>query len=172
VTIDEFVAALDDRGRPSAPQAVDAFEREVGHALPEDYRGFLALCNGGYAAGRLVFTGPATAGGDEGAAINHVGGLRREYGFSLQQRRNRFQGGELRIPRSLLWIMDDPFGNAFCLGVADAERGRVYLWDHEAEPDPDEWDGQVETAGNLTLLAGSFREFVAGVREADDEIEP
>ena len=41
-------------------------------------------------------------------------------------------------------------GNAICLGLSGEHRGRVYFWDHENEPDPDEWDGEVETAGNLT----------------------
>jgi cell wall assembly regulator SMI1 len=165
VTIDEFIAAMTDRGKPAAPQAIEAFEREIGQALPEDYRRFLAECNGGYAAGRLAF-----GSGPDCVAVNHVAGLqRREYAFSLPQRRRILQGPEPRIPRSLIPIMDDPLGNAVCLGVAGAEHGRVHFWDHEDKPDPDEWDGEMETAGNLRLLAESFTEFVAGLREFDDE---
>ena len=165
VTIEEFIAAMTDRGKPAAPQAVEAFEREIGEALPEDYRRFLAECDGGYVAGRLAF-----GAGPDCVAVNHVGGLqRREYAFSLRQRRRIFQGAEPRIPRSVIWIMDDPLGNAVCLGIAGAERGRVYFWDHEDAPDPEEWDGEAETAGNLRLLAGSFTELVAGLREFDDE---
>ena len=74
-----------------------------------------------------------------------------------------------RIPVDLLWIMGDPFGNAICLGVGGTHRGRIYFWDHEMEPDPDSWDGQVDTAGNVSLIAGSFAEFVAGLRPTSDE---
>jgi hypothetical protein len=37
------------------------------------------------------------------------------------------------------------------------------------EPDPDSWDGQVDTAGNVSLIAGSFTEFVAGLKPTADE---
>ncbi|MFN0121002.1 MAG: hypothetical protein ACKV2V_10905 [Blastocatellia bacterium] len=59
--------------------------------------------------------------------------------------------------------MDDPFGNAVCVGLHDPYRGRIYFWDHEAEPDPDEWNGEVETAGNVRLIASSFTDFVGGL---------
>lgn len=64
--------------------------------------------------------------------------------------------------------MDDPFGNAICLGISGNERGKVYFWDHEMEPD-DDWDGRLETAGNVQLIADSFTEFVAGLAPNDDE---
>lgn len=62
--------------------------------------------------------------------------------------------------------MDDPFGNAICLGLSDSHRGYVFFWDHEAEPGTETWDGRVDTAGNITLLALSFTEFIAGLRES------
>jgi hypothetical protein len=65
--------------------------------------------------------------------------------------------------------MDDPFGNAICLGVSGKHRGKVYFWDHEHEPDEEDWDGRVETAGNVKLLAASFTDFVAGSRELEDD---
>src|SRR5207244_4174346 len=54
--------------------------------------------------------------------------------------------------------------NAICLGVAGKHRWHVFFWDNEDESDPDEWDGEVETAGNVTLHANSFADFVAGLR--------
>ena len=65
--------------------------------------------------------------------------------------------------------MDDPFGNAICLGVTGVHRGQVYFWDHENMPDPELWDGSVQTAGNLDLLANSFTDFVAGLTPTADE---
>jgi anti-sigma B factor antagonist len=72
--------------------------------------------------------------------------------------------------------MDDPGGNLICLGVSGPDRGRVYFWDHECEPDPDEWDGRVETAGNIHPITRSFAEFLRGIRmregaEPPSEIE-
>jgi hypothetical protein len=59
--------------------------------------------------------------------------------------------------------MDDAFGNALCLGVAGDLRGRVYFWDHEKAPAAGAWNGRLETAANVRLLAESFTEFVAGL---------
>jgi tetratricopeptide (TPR) repeat protein len=98
------------------------------------------------------------------AGVHHIGGFRDEPYFSLPWNRDCYDG---RIPAALIWINDDPFGDANCLGVAGEHRGRVYFWDHENEPDED-WDGSVEMAGNLTLVANSFTEYVAGLRELDD----
>ncbi|HYR10999.1 MAG TPA: SMI1/KNR4 family protein [Longimicrobium sp.] len=158
MTIDEFVATLSHRGPPLAPEEIDAFEREIGHTLPEDYRRFLSLCNGGFGGGRFWFVD---------AGVHHVGGLREESSFSLRHARRVYQLDEPRIPRSLIWIMDDPFGNAICLGVSGIERDRVFFWDHEGEPDPENWDGQAITADNVEMLAESFTDFVEGLEESD-----
>jgi hypothetical protein len=97
--------------------------------------------------------------------VHHIGGFREESDFSLESARECYVG---RIPDDLLWIMDDPFGNAICLGIRGIHRGRIYFWDHEMEPDPNGWDGQVDTEGNVSLIANSFTEFVAGLKPTRD----
>jgi hypothetical protein len=97
-----------------------------------------------------------------------VGGLREESSFSLREYRRTHQVEERWIPRSLIWIMDDPFGNAICLGLTGIERNRVFFWDHESMPDPGEWDGEAVTALNVEMLAESFTDFVEGLEESDD----
>jgi len=67
-----------------------------------------------------------------------------------------------------MWIMDDPFGNAICLAVRGDGKGKVYFWDHENEPS-DGWDGSVEGAGNVQLLANSFSEFVRRLQLTSDD---
>jgi hypothetical protein len=44
----------------------------------------------------------------------------------------------------------------------------VYFWIHDEQPAPEEWDGEVETTGNVILLAESFTDFVAGLDPQDD----
>jgi hypothetical protein len=167
MTVSELIAHMADTLPPAPETALVSFESSLGCRLPEDYREFLIESNGGCIGGSLWFFGPTPSGDSADAGVHHVGGFRQESYFSLLSAHNCYQGSELRIPRELLWVMDDPFGNAICIGLTGVHRGRMFFWDHENEPDPDEWDGDVETAENVTLLAGSFTEFVCGLKPSD-----
>ncbi len=111
----------------------------------------------------MLVSRPEPGGREVEAGVHHIGGFRSESYLSLPDIRRAYAG---RIPDALVWIHDDPFGNAICLGIAGEHHGRVYFWDHENEPD-DDWDGSVESAGNLTLISDSFTEYVAGLEELD-----
>jgi hypothetical protein len=179
MTIDDLIAALDATAEqalppavvrllgpgkvaPPSPSQLEAFEAEIGTTLPDDYRRFLLRSNGGSLGDKYCFEN------DEAyVRASAVGGFQEPY--SLRAARGCYQGHPVRIPRALVWIMEDPGGNAVCLGLTGKHRGRVYFWVHDEEPDPDEWDGEVETAGNIRLLADSFTEFVAGLRARDAE---
>ena len=161
--LDYLLEMIDQKLPPAPREKVLHFERVIGAPLPDDYREFLIRCNGGFLGGSVCFAGPTPDGQPGDACINHVGGFRQEAHFSLGYLRSIYQEGEDRIPEELIWIMDDPFGNAICLGVKGEHRGRVYFWDHENEPDPEQWDGRVETSGNIELLANTFTDFVAGL---------
>jgi SMI1 / KNR4 family (SUKH-1) len=183
MTIDDLITAIDARAEQALPPAalrlfgpskvqppsrddLEAFEAEIGTTLPDEYRQFLMRANGGYLGG-YRFDGPTPDGGAWTAVVSHVGGLRDEPDLSLRAARGCYQGSELQIPRALLWIMGDPGGNGICLGLTGPYRGRVYFWVHDEQPAPDEWDGEVETAGNVILLANSFTDFVAGIAPQD-----
>jgi hypothetical protein len=148
MTIDEFLQAIKKTAPPAPTHKLAQLEVALGVLLPDWYKG------------------PTPAGDPADAGVHHIGGFREESYFSLERARECYAG---RIPNELLWIMDDPFGNAICLGVRGTHRGNIYFWDHEMEPDPDSWDGQVDTAGNVSLIAGSFAEFVAGLKPTTDE---
>lgn len=167
--IQEFLEHINDKLPPVPIERVIEFEQLIGAFLPDDYRQFLIECNGGHVGGSLWYFGPTPEGKDADAGVHHIGGLRGESSFSLISAKDCYQSTELRIPRDLIWIMDDPFGNAICLGIKGSLRGKVYFWDHEQEPDPDTWDGKVETAENLELLANSFTDFVSGLCPTPDE---
>ena len=162
MTLDEMLSAIDDKLPPAPSDAIAAFEQKISATLPPDYREFLIRCNGGYAAGNLVFPGPI---GD--VSLNHIGGFREESCFSVVEGRDNYQNEyETRIPRDLIWIADDPGGNAFCIGISGSNRGRVFFWDHECEPDLETWDGSFDSAENIDLLAESFSEFVSKLSRA------
>jgi hypothetical protein len=159
---ESFVAHIRKKLGPAPEPELIGLELSLRCQLPADYRTFLVACNGGYAGGMLSFAGPTETGEEADVAVHHIGGFRDEPALSLTWHRECYRG---RIPDDLLWIMDDPYGNAICLGIREEHKGMIFFWDHENEPE-DEWDGSVEGAGNLELLAETFADFVAGLREA------
>ena len=183
MTIDDFIAAVDAAADQALPPTavsllgpskvlppsqgqVEAFEAEIGTTLPDEYRRFLLRCNGGK-VDWYRFEGLTPEGKSWTAVLSDVGGLREEPELSLRFARSCYQGHQLQISRTLLWIMGDPGGNAICLGLTGKYRGRVCFWIHDEQPDPQEWDGEVETASNVILLANSFTDFVAGIVPRD-----
>jgi anti-anti-sigma factor len=161
MTADEIQARIEDTVPPATEEQIRTFEAEIGHTLPEDYRAFLARCRGGSTDWKCEYEGVSPDGEKRSLLIGTINGVRKGYTYSLSYNR-KFIGN--RIPKSLIGIMDDPGGNLICLGVSGPERGRVYFWDHECAPNPREWDGRLETAENIDLIAGSFAEFLSGIR--------
>jgi hypothetical protein len=151
MTISELIDQIDDK-QPSPSEAeLTAFESAIGGRLPEDYRQFLQATNGGTVEDdALCFVDP-TPGADEASfCVLCIGGLRDELHLSLTANRDTYQISESRIPRDLIWIMEDSFGNAACIGVKAEARGKIYRWNHEDE--------------SVRPLANSFTEFVGGLR--------
>ena len=168
MTIKEFIGEIKSKKPPIPKSQLEILEKAVGTKLPDDYRRFLINCNGGYVGGRFWFQGRKSKDAVAEVGINHIGGFRKQTYFSLAWARETYAG---RIPKELLWIMDDPFGNAICLGINGRHREKIYFWDHENEPDPRKWNGKVTTAGNIHRIANSFSEFVAGLQELSEELE-
>jgi hypothetical protein len=94
----------------------------------------------------------------------YIGGLRDDY--SVIKQREGFKGHRLD---DLLPIIGDGMGNDIFLGLFGSHRGLIYFNDHELQPDLKKWDGQIATAKHIFLVAGSFREFVAGLTPMADE---
>ncbi len=83
MAIHEFLAVIDDKQPPAPAKELAAFERVIGHPLPDDYRRFLVACNGGFVGGSLGFKGPTPEGKAADAGAHHIGGFRGEWHFSL-----------------------------------------------------------------------------------------
>jgi hypothetical protein len=173
MTTNELATILRKPGDPATPEAVAAFEAEVGATLPDDYRAFLGAVNGGYLPGWFRYRGASAGSEPRTEYVADLFGLRRdELGLSLRFHRGGGLDPESGFPRDLLAVAGDPGGNLFCLRLSGDRRGKVYFWVHDLLPDPDEWDGQVETAENVRLVADSFAAFLAGISPggpADEE---
>ena len=109
MTIDEFLQVIENKAPPAPVGELAELEGALGASLPDDYRWFIDKCNGGYVGGALWYEGPTPTGEPADAGVHHIGGFREDSDFSLESARECYVG---RIPDDLLWIMDDPFGNA------------------------------------------------------------
>jgi hypothetical protein len=139
--VSDFITQIREKGPEIAEADLVAFESQIGCRLPDDYRQFLMAANGG------------TVEDDRFCSCDFcivcIGGLRDEEHLSLVANRDCYQLSEDRIPKDLLWIMEDAFGNAVCIGISGERRGRIYFWEHESQ--------------DTSLLANSFTDFLAGI---------
>jgi cell wall assembly regulator SMI1 len=109
--------------------AVKKFEGRLGETLPPDYRAFLLSDNGGDP--RAEFWVPHWGVWDY---LNSLYGVGLEDEFeAIEPVLERHE--HLLLPEHVIPIGDDPGGNKVCLGIAGERRGRVYIWDHEVDPE-------------------------------------
>lgn len=157
LTIEQLAATAPKAKRPTEAQ-IAAFEATLVRPLPPDYRRFLLLCNGEVDFDRLeenednVFNSFHT--------INHVKHLQ-----TLESVRYMMQDPDaLRISEEVLPIGDGVVGDSICIGLTGKHRGKIFLWDHENEPDPDDWDGTVKGSENIEVIAESFTALVGKIK--------
>ncbi|MBI9076954.1 MAG: SMI1/KNR4 family protein [Desulfatibacillum sp.] len=130
--------------------------------LPEDYLSFLKQCNGGVPE-NAVFEFLEN-GKPSGSVISCFLGVFEErdthsIGYAL----DIYAG---RIPKELLPIADDAFGNLILMGLKKRRRGKIYFWDHELESD----ESTGKYWGNVTQIAEDFSTFFQSLSpEFDDE---
>lgn len=160
---------------PMSADEVLSIESLIGERLPEDFREFLQTY-GAASFGELVdfrlkeptpiYKYPgllAPTPSYERAPFSHFYGSMTDK-RSLAKRINDYKG---RIPESLMPIGDDGAGNQICIGIKGPERDRIYYWDHENDPNDQEY---FEDHGepmppevkfqNVYLVADSFEGFI------------
>ena len=140
---------------PLPPERLAQAEATMGVTFPAPYREFMLEHNGGEPSKRdFVFaeaTGPYTDG-----RLRKFYPIEDAAALSLEWKHKLFCGSEPpRIPRDMIPIAGDSFGNQICIGISGPRCGQIYFWDHEKE------DADEPTYGNMHLLARSFSEFLA-----------
>ncbi len=70
---------------------------------------------------------------------------------------------EKRLPKQIVPIAHDPGGNLICISCGKKDYGCIYFWDHENEVDYK--ISNDNDLSNLYFMAGSFNDFINGLRE-------
>ena len=139
---------------------IEKLEEKLNKKLPDEYKKFLLLHNGGVPISNL------SAGNLELGylVINELYGINAKKNYNdLYHTIDVYDG---RIPDDFIPIGGDPGGNVYCLGISGDYFGKVYFWDHEEEDDSDEKaDKHAVLPNNMYFLADSFTSFINRLTE-------
>jgi hypothetical protein len=127
-------------------------------SLPSDYATFLRQHNGG-SPEHSVFP-------IRGFSLDNRGVLAFFFGVKQGDTLDLADNAQgtfcNRVPRDLLPIGADVFGNLICLAVSGPNRGKVYWWFHEEEAD----EGEPPTYDNVYFVADSFNDLLNALTES------
>jgi hypothetical protein len=145
------------------PERLATLESEWDCHLPDDYRAFLLANNGGE-PDRWDYGIPFLERGEPSeAGLQVVFGIQEpwESPANILWVLEAYAG---RLPDGFLPIARDPGGNLLVLRVRGEPVGQVWFWDHEGEH---RVSGE-EPLANMSWVASSFTEFVAGFRVSEE----
>ena len=135
---------------PAPAEAIERLERHAGQPLPPDYRAYLSQHDGG----RLE---------DNNEALNEVFGV----GPDAPEWASMWAKLDLyadRVPKWLLPVASDAFGNLFAVSLRDQDKGSVWFWDHEREADEDEPPAD----DNIEYRSANWRAFLDSLQPPPD----
>lgn len=130
---------------------IEAAEKRLRLSFPEEYRAFLLKHNGGCPTlNRFKYK---DHDGNDSSSLVHFFNAIYEGRIDNVELKYQFLVSEGRLLKKMIPIANDPFGNLICISAEGADRGKVYFWDHELEP---------EEAGyeNMGLISDSINEFL------------
>lgn len=132
------------------------FEAQLNARLPEDYRQFLLLHNGGQ-PDKTEFTAKKYGGSI----------MQRFFGFNTPYNTDNFdyilRTYKDRVPDDFLPIARDMLGNLLLIGIRRRYVGKVYFWWHENEAEKKAW------FKNIYSINDSFTAFFNGLKEEVEE---
>lgn len=146
-----MVLEISHSREPVSEQDIISLESVLGAQLPDTYRKFLLLHNGGHPNPNVfpIHNNPS----DNRGQIDYFLCIKVKDIYNLPTWIRRYKN---RIPHDLIPIAVDPGGNLICLSIMDINRGKIYFWDHEEEAD----DGNAPGYGNIYLITNTFDELL------------
>jgi hypothetical protein len=144
---------------PVSPQKIVALERRLGVKLPEDYKQFLCLTNGGIPEPDC-FNVP-----DRGdALVDYLYGIREERTHGDLEWEQKQASLWDPLPAGFVAIGHDPGGSMLLLATLGEDAGQVFFWDRSGL-----W--LREDGHNTFSVAASFTAFIESLRELPENGE-
>lgn len=140
-----------DSKHPSIDESViDAYESRTGINLPDEYRKFLLLYNGGIPTPQHADI-PKTK---HSVLVDYLYGiLPKRSRCDLEYEAERMSE---HLPTGFIVIGHDPGGNAYLLATKGKERGRVYFWDKRGLLSKNESGNTFWMADGISALLNSL----------------
>jgi hypothetical protein len=137
------------------------FEHEIGYKLTESYRNFLLAYNGGEPEPYHFFI---PSWHYNASLIQELKGIDSE-SVDLDLRKIHDIKKDI-LPEGFIIIGSDPGGNQILIGLAGENRGKIYFWDHEQQPD--DRLPALEDYRNIHFVANSFEEFITSLKTYEE----
>ena len=159
---------FDRVGKTLNHEDIAMLEKELGIVLPLQYQQFLMQHNGGHPSLPVFSYMNTYLGFNEWSSSVVSDFFRVTDKTDIYDIRRRQLIAEGRIPSPLLPIASDAFGNTICIGTEGEWLGKVYLYHHEYEFEPE--PGEPETSfENVFPIADDFNTFIQSLRAMDIE---
>jgi len=155
---------------PVTSQAIGAIEREMGVSLPEDYRSFLLVANGGIFFGSPQFRYWTSASdGSRNVEVAHlriICGLDpRNEDLEIRSLRcsQEWYGFNEEVPPKYVAIGHPHHHAVICISTAGDDAGAVYIWEPAELGVPGDFPEEY-----LYRIAGSFHEFLESLESRQE----
>lgn len=138
------------------PREIKEAEKIINIQLPDEYKSFLLLYNGGHPEpGTFKYIC------DDHQNKSLVAWFLAIYKGKAENFLTFFKTYQGRIPEDTVAIGRDPGGNLILLGINRKNRGKVFFWLQDFEVE----EGEVPDYSNVCLIANSFDEFLNSLFE-------
>jgi hypothetical protein len=151
-----------DSKTPLTEEVLRATEERLGIVLPEEYRSFLLIHNGGHPTPDVFKFGTHSGRYSDSCVAWFLAIYDGEYS-NFETYFMRYKLHQQRLPSELVAIARDPGGNLVCIAVDGAQKGAIFFWDHEQECG----DGDRPTFSNVYLIADSFSAFLSSLHTVE-----
>lgn len=138
--------------QPLNEDCIATFENKYGISFPDEFKQFYLKYNGGIPE-RNVFTFVDTEGNLSDSLIQYFLAFHDEDRYDSFETIYWLYTLQDRTPKNIVPFARDPFGNYICISVDGDDRGQIFFWDHELEPD-------IPSYENLSLINDSITDFL------------
>lgn len=147
---------------PLDKSEIEAFEKKIGHVLPEEYKTFLMEHNGGqpepsyFCYQEKIFDQVIQNCNRVRVFLAIADGEAYELRWTLDTFKHR-------IPINFLPIAENGTGSLICISLYGEDKGGIYFWDAELEEEIEA--GKLPDYYNAFWVANNFNDFLNGLFE-------